>query len=112
MGKRGPKLTPIDWTQFNKLCEMQCTLREFASWFDCSEDTIERAVLREHKQKFADYYRQKAGRGKIALRRKQFEVAMSGDRVMLIWLGKQYLNQSDTINQDDAEGFEFDTEQL
>lgn len=35
-----------------------------------------------------------AARG--SLRRKQFELAMNGDRTMLIWLGKQYLEQKDT----------------
>ena len=32
---------------------------------------------------------------KIELRKKQFEVAMTGDCKMLIWLGKQYLDQKD-----------------
>lgn len=112
MGKRGPKLTPIDWNQFDKLCELQCTLKEISSWFNCSEDTIERAVKREHGVKFAEYFAQKRGRGKIALRRKQFEAAMAGNTALLIWLGKQYLNQSETQKDDDFEGYEFDTEKL
>ena len=36
---------------------------------------------------------------KLALRRKQFDVAMQGNVQMLIWLGKQYLEQSDTQDQ-------------
>ena len=32
----------------------------------------------------------------VELRKKQFEVAMSGDVRMLIWLGKQYLGQKET----------------
>ena len=93
--KIGRPLKEIDWHQFDKLCEIQCTLREIAAWFECSEDTIERAVLREFKQSFAEHYDQKAVKGKISLRRKQFQVAMSGDRVLLIWLGKQLLNQTE-----------------
>lgn len=90
----------INWVEFDKLCGIQCTLREIASWFECSEDTIERAVEREKEMRFADYFEQKKGKGKISLRRKQYEVAMSGDRSMLIWLGKQYLNQSDKLQQE------------
>ena len=45
--------------------------------------------------KFAEYFEQKRGKGKIALRRKQYDVAMSGNVTMLLWLGKQYLGQSD-----------------
>lgn len=85
----------IDWAEFDKLCALQCSQREIASWFDCSEDTIERAVKREKGESFAEYFEQKRGKGKIALRRKQYEVAMSGNVALLIWLGKQYLGQSD-----------------
>jgi hypothetical protein len=85
----------IDWTEFDKLCEIQCTLREISEWFKCSEDTIERAVQRKHGVNFAEYYGQSSVKGKISLRRKQFQVAMSGDRTLLIWLGKQLLNQTE-----------------
>lgn len=95
MAKRGPKLTPIDWEQFDKLCSIQCSQREIAHWFECSVDTIERAVEREKGMKFAEYFEQKRGRGKIALRRKQYEKALGGDNTMLLWLGKQYLEQAD-----------------
>ncbi len=32
---------------------------------------------------------------KVSLRRKQYELAINGDKTMLIWLGKQYLSQTD-----------------
>ncbi len=99
--RTGRPLTQIDWKQFAKLCAMQATLREIAAWFECSEDSIERAVRREHEMRFAEYHAQKAVKGLYAIRRKQYEVAMSGDRVMLIWLGKQYLDQS---NKDELTG--------
>ena len=44
---------------------------------------------------FAEYFAIKRGRGKIGLRRKQYEVAMAGNVPMLIWLGKQYLDQAE-----------------
>jgi hypothetical protein len=92
----------IDWEQFDKLCGLQCTQVEIASWFDCSVDTIERAVKREKKTSFADYYDLKRGKGRISLRRRQWEVAMQGNVSMLIWLGKQYLGQSDQVFVDDS----------
>lgn len=78
---------------------MQCTLHEIASWFNCSPDTIERACLRDKKTHFAEYFDEKRRRGHIALRRKQMQVAESGNVAMLIWLGKQYLNQTEKIEQ-------------
>jgi hypothetical protein len=89
----------IDWQEFDKLCYIQCTRREIADWFDCSEDTIERACLRDKGLAFALYFDQKKGTGKISLRRKQYEIAMGGNIAMLIWLGKQYLMQSDKVEQ-------------
>ena len=86
---------PIDWTEFDKLCFIQCTQLEISAWFHCSVDTIERAVLREKKMGFAEYYDQKKGHGKISLRRRMFETASKGNPTMQIWLSKQYFGMSD-----------------
>ena len=91
----GRPLTAIDWAIFDALCEVQCTLAELASHFQCSEDTIERAVIREQGVGFAEYIKSRAGKGKVSLRRSQFQLALTGNPTMLIWLGKQYLEQSD-----------------
>jgi hypothetical protein len=85
----------INWEDFDKLCAIQCTQVEIASWFKCSVDTIERAVKRKYKMGFAEYYAQKADTGKISLRRQQWQLALKGDRTMLIWLGKQHLGQAE-----------------
>ena len=85
----------INWTTLKKLCEIQCTLDEIAGVFDCSIDTIERAVKGKHGCTFADLFKNWGAVGKKSLRRKQYERAMAGDRVMLIWLGKQWLGQRD-----------------
>jgi hypothetical protein len=85
----------IDWADFDRLCEVQCTLEELAAHFGVSEDTIERAVKREQGLSFADYFAQKRKVGFVSLRRKQWELAMAGNPTMLIFLGKQLLEQSD-----------------
>lgn len=90
----------IDWDTFDKLCAIQCSRREIAAFFGCSEDTIERAVKRTHKITFEAHVATKRQAGLVSLRRKQFEVALSGNRTMLIWLGKQYLGQKDRSEVD------------
>lgn len=94
MAKMGRPRIEIDWTEFDKLCALQCTLSEISGWFDCSEDTIERRVEETHGVTFAEYYRQKAGKGKISLRRTQWKMAQTNP-TMALWLGKQYLGQRD-----------------
>lgn len=88
-----PKIE-IEKEQFNKLCFLQCTLSEIAAFFNCSEDTIERWCKREYKEGFADVYSKKRGLGKISLRRSQFRMAETNP-TMAIWLGKQYLGQTE-----------------
>lgn len=95
MAEMGRPKIELDWTQFDSLCGIQCSLVEIAAYFNCSEDTIERRVKEEHGVTFAEYFATKRGKGKVALRRKQYEVALSGNVPMMIWLGKQYLGQQD-----------------
>lgn len=84
----------IDQMEFEKLCGLQCTLDEIAGWFKCSEDTIERWCKRTYKAGFAEVFSEKRGQGKIALRRIQFDLAKKDSR-MAIFLGKNYLDQTD-----------------
>ena len=84
----------IDKEQFEKLCSIQCTQAEIAGYFRCSTDTIERWCLREYGQSFAEVFAQKRSLGKISLRRSQFRMA-ENNPTMAIWLGKQYLGQTD-----------------
>lgn len=84
----------IDREQFEKLCGLQCTKEEVAGYFNCSEDTIDRWCKREYKESFAVVFSKKRVTGKISLRRSQFRMAETNP-TMAIWLGKQYLNQTE-----------------
>ena len=109
-GKMGAPIIQIDWEQFDKLCEIQCTLNEIAGWFDCSEDTIERRVKERFGITFAEQRNKRSSKGKIGLRRKQMQQAMGGNTALLIWLGKQYLNQREPEEGNSAQvadGFAF-----
>lgn len=85
--------------QFEKLCALQCTLKEIAAWFKCSEDTVERWCRREYSMSFADAYKIYSADGKISLRRFQFKQAEKS-ATMAIWLGKQWLGQKDHLDMD------------
>ncbi len=84
----------IDQKQFESLCGLQCTLAEIASFFYCSEDTVERWCKRTYNTTFADAYKKHSAKGKMSLRRSQFRIAET-NATMAIWLGKQYLGQKD-----------------
>lgn len=77
----------IDETEVEKLAAMFCTTDEIASFFNVDKRTIER--------RFAAILANGRNKGKISLKRKQYLVAMDGNVQMLIWLGKQHLDQKD-----------------
>lgn len=85
----------IDKKQFESLCSLQCTLEEVASFFNVNERTIERWCKREYKQDFVDVYKKASAGGKMSLRRLQWQSAKAGNVTMQIFLGKQWLGQTD-----------------
>ena len=85
----------IDFEQLDKLCKLQCTGEECASFFGMDYDTLNARIKEHHDSNFSDYYKKNSGEGKISLRRLQWQAAQGGNVTMLIWLGKQYLGQAD-----------------
>lgn len=90
----GRPFIEIDRENFEKLCVLQCTLGEIADFFDCCEDVIESWCKREYQETFRNVYKRYSGKGKISLRRKQWKLAEKSVP-MAIFLGKNYLGQSD-----------------
>lgn len=87
----------IDWEDFDKLVRLQCTKEEIAAWFDCSLDTIENKIRDKFEMTFSAYRDQKAPAGRASLRRYQWLAAQKGNVAMLIWLGKNWLGQTDKV---------------
>ena len=96
MKKVGRPKTNIDKSNFEKLCQMQCTLEEIAGFFDCCDDTINNWCKEVYDDNFSVVYKKKSMAGKISLRRNQFKIA-ENNASMAIFLGKQYLGQKDKI---------------
>lgn len=79
----------IDTDMVEKLASIFCTNEEIAEIVGCHRDTL--------ADNFSAYIKKGREHGKMSLRRKQYEKAMTGNTTMLIWLGKQFLGQSDKI---------------
>ncbi len=91
----------IDKEQFEKLCGYMCTQAEIADFFHVSVDTVSRWCKKTYGKSFADTYKKHIGSAKCTLRRYQMELARINP-AMAIFLGKQYLGQSD--HPDKTEG--------
>ena len=82
-----PKKYNIDTEQVEKLASIGCTNIEIGSFFGCSPDLLEKS--------YSEFLTKGRDKGKIRLRQLQWKAAEQGSHTMLIWLGKQILNQSD-----------------
>ena len=90
----------IDWKLVDQLCHIQCTQDEILSFVDVDQKTLYAACKREHLIEFSSYFTKKAAGGKASLRRSQWKNACENDNPTIqIWLGKQYLKQTDKIEQ-------------
>jgi hypothetical protein len=87
MAKRGrPKLT-ANTKLIETLASKGCTKAEISRIIGCADNTFD--------ANFCPYYDKGRQNLKRKLREKQIYVAMKGNVAMLIWLGKQYLEQTD-----------------
>lgn len=137
MGRKATTIEDINWSAFESLCYMQCIQGEVCSVLKISDKVLRRLVIEKYNQLDAtgrrvvdgaepatddsgvvvkeDYTmivkRLSAG-GCASLRRAQYKSAVeSNNTTMQIWLGKQYLGQSDqvvVIGGHDTEKTEYD----
>jgi len=101
------------WKQLNALV-MWASQEYIAEELGMSADTLSRRIKEKYNCTFAEYKTQKREAIHINLLMKQYEIAMKGNVSMLIWLGKNELNQSDkaTISNSDKPfklAYNFDT---
>lgn len=90
MGKAGRPKKEVDMELVEKLANIQCTQEEIASVVGCSVDTL------AAQPDFSEIYKRGRESGKSSLRRTQWRIAQS-NAAMAIWLGKQYLGQTDKV---------------
>jgi hypothetical protein len=93
---RGRPPKEVDEHIIYELARLMCTNKEIAGILRISHDTVE--------CKYRDILEEGRSEARVGLRREQFRKAMEGNIQMLIWLGRQYLNQVETVvNKDDNE---------
>lgn len=84
---RGDNKRVIPPDEVYKLACLYCSYQEIADWFELPRETL--------KYNFRDLIQKGYNATKQGLRRAQIDVALKGNVSMLIWLGKNMLNQSD-----------------
>ena len=85
-GGRG-NLAPVDPEAVRILAATQAPVRRIAAVMNCDEKTL--------RNRFRDVIELGREAGLSKLQQRQWQAAMDGNITMMIWLGKQYLGQSD-----------------
>lgn len=98
MARMGRPPKEIDEKNFKNLCALQCTEEEIAAFFECTVDTINNWCKKTYGETFSETYKIYSAAGKMSLRRFQFRLAEKNPG-MAIFLGKNWLGQSDKIEQ-------------
>jgi hypothetical protein len=99
-GKRagsGRKAVHIDLEQVEKLCALQCTDEELASFFGVNVRTIER---RKDQPAFADAIARGKAKGRLSLRRSLWGLAAKGNPAANIFLAKNLLGYKDYFSNE------------
>ena len=91
------KKDKINKDEFEELCRIQCTETEIASVFGVSHDLIYQWCCETYGMTFKEVFQRYKDIGKVALRRLQFKQAEKS-MPMSLWLGKQWLGQTDKVD--------------
>lgn len=97
-----PAQNRIDKKTFENLCGIQCTMLEICGWFDVDDKTLTTWCKKTYNKAFSEIYEEKKGKGKISLRRMQWQLAEKNPS-MAIFLGKNYLGQKDIVVNENKE---------
>jgi hypothetical protein len=103
----GRKSIPIDLKELEKLCVLQCSDEEIAAWLGVSLRTIQN---RRKQPAFAEAIQRGKAKGRILVRRAQLRLLEASNATMAIWLGKNMLGQSDSMQITGAHGGPVQTE--
>lgn len=93
----GRKRIKIDVAEVEKLCALQCTDEEVASFFSVSVRTIER---RKRQPAFAEAMARGKARGRLSLRRNLWTLAAKGNPAANIFLSKNLLGYRDVMSNE------------
>lgn len=102
-GKKGGRPRRVLEMREQKFLEAMCSAgalkEDICEALGMDRNTIDAICKREFGLGFSAYRKQKKGKGRAMLCAKQLEVALRGNVAMMIWLGKQWLEQKEPVQR-------------
>lgn len=101
----------IDKGIFEGLCKIQCTKKEIAGVLRVTLATIDRFCEYTYGMQFKEVFDMYSADGHSSLRRAQYDNAIDHNNpIMQIWLGKQYLHQTDKVEETNVDRIIFSSD--
>jgi hypothetical protein len=101
MAKMGRPRIAIDQKKLEDYLKLYPSEEDCAHLMDCSVDALAKYIKKTYSVTFNELREKMMGSTRAAIKRAQLRKAIEGENpTMLIWVGKQYLSQSDQIKLD------------
>jgi hypothetical protein len=110
--KAGRPKSVIDFKKVDEYLQAQCNGSTIAGILGIHPDTLYKAIEERHNITFSAYSTQKRSEGKEILRKKLWDQAIAGDKILMIWLSKQYLGFTESLEKLSDEACELVIEKL
>ena len=88
----------LDIKELEKLAALHCTYEEAAAWLGVTKRTF---ITYMEREEVRDAWERGQGRGRVSLRRIQYQLAEKGNAPMAIFLGKNLLGQRDRFDTEE-----------
>lgn len=89
------KQESINWELVNSALQAGCSGREIAAKLGMIDETLQRACRKKFGVMFSEYALAQKQNGDLLLKMKMFQLAMNGDKNMLIFLAKTRLGMAE-----------------
>ena len=111
-GRPRKEITDKDFERLIAMIRIQCTQGEICGVFDMTAETLNTRIEERGEGSFSTLYKKHGDEGKASLRRMQWKAAEAGNSTMLIWLGKNMLDQTDKTIVDNKHSVSDDMAEL
>ncbi|MEM0167475.1 MAG: hypothetical protein QW515_02435 [Thermoplasmatales archaeon] len=93
----GRKPLPIDWKKVENLIVHGCSGVQIAATLGIHPQTLYDRCVKDNQRDWTEYSYEFWEKGNAQLHAKQYQMAMKGDKTLMVWLGKNRLKQTDKI---------------
>jgi len=106
MARPRKELSDEDFQKLVSMIRIQCTQDEICGVLGMTAETLNTRLQERGEDSFSTLHKKHSGEGKASLRRMQWKAAEAGNATMLVWLGKNMLDQRDKTDSNVVHTFE------